>query len=29
MSTFITRTRGRNQLHWTDWVSYAYLVVGL
>ncbi|WP_367848395.1 carbohydrate ABC transporter permease [Rhodoferax sp. WC2427] len=29
MANFVTRTRGRNRLHWTDWVSYAYLVVGL
>jgi alpha-1,4-digalacturonate transport system permease protein len=26
---FLTRTRGRGQLHWTDWLSYAYLFVGL
>jgi alpha-1,4-digalacturonate transport system permease protein len=29
MANFVTRTRGRNRLHWTDWVSYAYLVAGL
>ncbi len=29
MANFLTRTRGRNQLHWTDWVSYGYLVLGL
>jgi alpha-1,4-digalacturonate transport system permease protein len=29
MATFLTRTRGRNRLHWTDWLSYAYLVMGL
>jgi alpha-1,4-digalacturonate transport system permease protein len=31
MSTvaFLTRTRGRFQPDWTDWLSYAYLVVGL
>ncbi len=27
--TFLTRTRGRRSLHWTDWLSYAYLAVGL
>jgi alpha-1,4-digalacturonate transport system permease protein len=26
---FVTRTRGRSRLHWTDWASYAYLAVGL
>lgn len=29
MANFFTRTRGRNRLHWTDWVTYAYLVAGL
>lgn len=29
MANFLTRTRGSNQLHWTDWVSYGYLVLGL
>jgi alpha-1,4-digalacturonate transport system permease protein len=33
MANFFTRTRGRvygrTRLHWTDWVSYAYLVAGL
>jgi alpha-1,4-digalacturonate transport system permease protein len=29
MANFLTRTRGRNHLHWTDWVSYGYLVAGL
>jgi len=29
MANFLTRTRGRNRLDWTDWVSYAYLGVGL
>lgn len=33
MANFLTRTRGRthgrNSLHWTDWVSYAYLLAGL
>ena len=33
MAHFLTRTRGRahggNRLHWTDWVSYAYLLAGL
>ncbi len=27
--TFLTRTRGRHRLHWTDHLSYAYLVMGL
>jgi alpha-1,4-digalacturonate transport system permease protein len=26
---FLTRTHGRQKLDWTDWMSYAYLVVGL
>ncbi len=26
---FVTRTRGKRSLHWTDWRSYAYLAVGL
>lgn len=26
---FLLRTRGRQRLHWTDVLSYAYLVVGL
>jgi alpha-1,4-digalacturonate transport system permease protein len=26
---FLTRTRGRHRLDWTDWLSYAYLVLGL
>ncbi len=29
VATFLTRTHGRNKLDWTDWVSYAYLFVGL
>src|SRR5689334_10815245 len=29
MPNFFTRTRGRTTLHWTDWVSYAYLLAGL
>jgi alpha-1,4-digalacturonate transport system permease protein len=29
VATFLTRTHGRNRLDWTDWVSYAYLFVGL
>lgn len=29
MANFFTRTRGRHHLHWTDWVSYAYLLAGL
>ena len=26
---FLTRTRGRDRLHWTDWFSYAYLLFGV
>lgn len=29
MANFFTRTRGRNRLDWTDWVTYTYLVAGL
>ena len=29
MANFLTRTRGRTSLHWTDWVSYGYLLLGL
>jgi alpha-1,4-digalacturonate transport system permease protein len=29
MTTFLTRTRGRHGLDWTDWASYAYLLLGL
>ncbi|WP_210543853.1 carbohydrate ABC transporter permease [Rhodoferax sp. PAMC 29310] len=31
MANFLTRTRARSgsRLHWTDWVSYAYLIAGL
>ena len=33
MANFLTRTRGRQhgskRLHWTDWMSYAYLLMGL
>lgn len=29
MSKFLTLTRGRNRLDWTDWLSYLYLLVGL
>jgi alpha-1,4-digalacturonate transport system permease protein len=29
MLKFLTRTRGRLQMDWTDWLSYLYLVVGL
>jgi alpha-1,4-digalacturonate transport system permease protein len=29
MLRFLTRTRGRTRLHWTDWASYAYLLMGL
>lgn len=27
--SFLTATRGRGRLHWTDWVSYAYLILGI
>jgi alpha-1,4-digalacturonate transport system permease protein len=27
--SFLTRTRGRRALDWTDWLSYAYLTLGL
>ncbi len=26
---FLTATRGSTRLHWTDWVSYAYLCTGI
>ncbi len=26
---FLGRKRGRNGLHWTDWLSYAYLALGV
>jgi alpha-1,4-digalacturonate transport system permease protein len=26
---FLSRKRGRNGLHWTDWLSYAYLGLGV
>jgi len=29
MARFLTRTRGRHRLHWTDWACYAYLLLGL
>jgi alpha-1,4-digalacturonate transport system permease protein len=29
MTRFLTRTRGRNRMDWTDWLSYGYLLVGL
>ena len=29
VSTFITRKRGRSGLDWTDWLSYAYLAIGV
>ena len=29
MLKFLTRTRGRSRLDWTDWLSYAYLFLGL
>ena len=27
--SFLTATRGRGRLHWTDWVSYGYLTFGI
>ncbi|RFU12618.1 carbohydrate ABC transporter permease [Rhodobacteraceae bacterium W635] len=27
--SFLTATRGSGRLHWTDWVSYGYLVLGI
>ncbi len=29
MLRFLTRTRGRDRLHWTDVLSYVYLAIGL
>jgi alpha-1,4-digalacturonate transport system permease protein len=29
LSTFLTRRRGRHALHWTDVVTYGYLVLGV
>jgi alpha-1,4-digalacturonate transport system permease protein len=29
MLQFLTRTRGRDRLHWTDVLSYVYLAIGL
>ncbi|MEM9756437.1 MAG: carbohydrate ABC transporter permease, partial [Pseudomonadota bacterium] len=26
---FLTATRGRGKLHWTDWVAYGYLTLGI
>jgi len=28
-TAFLSRTRGRSKLHWTDWLSYAYLFSGV
>ena len=27
--SFLTATRGKGRLHWTDWVSYGYLCLGV
>ena len=27
--SFLTATRGKGRLHWTDWVSYGYLCLGI
>lgn len=29
LAAFLTRTRGRRRLHWTDWLAYAYLMLGV
>lgn len=29
ISSFLTRRRGRGRLHWSDWLAYAYLVLGV
>src|SRR4029079_1460646 len=29
MTGFLTRTRGRGRLDWTDWFTYLYLLLGL
>ncbi len=29
MTRFLTRTRGRGRMDWTDWLSYTYLMIGL
>lgn len=29
VSAFFSRTRGRGALHWSDWLSYAYLILGV
>ena len=29
MTSFLTRTRGRGRLDWTDWFTYLYLLLGL
>ena len=29
MASFLTRTRSNKRMDWTDWLSYAYLLVGL
>ena len=29
VSDFLTRTRGRGRLHWTDWFCYGYLALGV
>ncbi|PUB18503.1 carbohydrate ABC transporter permease [Yoonia sediminilitoris] len=27
--SFLTRTRGNGKLHWTDWLTYGYLLLGV
>ena len=29
LSAFLGRRRGRRSLHWTDWLAYAYLLLGV
>lgn len=29
VASFLTRTRGKGRLHWTDWFSYGYLLFGV
>ncbi len=29
VSAFLARTRGRSRLHWSDWLAYGYLALGV
>ncbi len=29
LSAFLTRRRGLSRLHWTDWLAYGYLLIGV